>query len=93
VSVIDHRDAPPDHGEIPLSVYLDEPAARGMRLARGPDLDLPRRQQADSAVQPWPWRPTRSLDQLLPEILAFLEAEVRADELADAQAAGEEKAA
>jgi hypothetical protein len=90
-------DSGPD--EIPIEIYLSEPLACGWRRERGPDVlvDLrPRRQCAADVVPvqtPWPWRPSRGLDQLLPEILVFLEAEIRADELADAQAAGEEKAA
>jgi hypothetical protein len=79
-------DAPPDADLLPLSMYDDEPAARGMRLARGPD--LPSHKQP--AAAPWPWRPTRSLGQLLPEVLALLQAERCADELA---AAEREKAA
>jgi hypothetical protein len=80
---------PRDSESPPIDAYLSEPAALGMKLCRGPD--LPPRRRPAGIVAVWLWRPSRSLDQLLPELLAFLQAEIRADELADA--ATQERAA
>jgi hypothetical protein len=77
--------------EIPLSAYEDEPAARGLRRDREPDVRS-RRQSADTR-QLWPWKPKRPLGEVLADILIFLQEQVQADELAVANPAPEEKAA
>jgi hypothetical protein len=74
--------------EIPLSAYEDEPAARGLRRDREPDV---RGRRPADAPAPWPWRPTRELGAVLADVLLFLQAEQRLDELA--AAAAQEKAA
>jgi hypothetical protein len=85
---------PPDSESPPISAYLSEPLANGLRRERIPDVALPpRRHSADATpAQLWPWRPTRELGAVLADVLVFLQAE---DELLGAatQVAEEVRAA